>query len=239
MTEQEKKALEEKAEKDIVNHILKPVSNAEFDRYVKDMGKLFETAHERTVHPVIERVMREGKKQNHGLHIDLPYNVGDTLYGVGLWGYCTIDHSQNPEIRNNKINFCKEYGGKHGYTCDECKFSKPTIEKFVCSDITYSYKQGLIIQGGEHQEYTPDYVFTTEVQAQVKLQEMQKNTPTKEEKTIEQLATDGRRAYYKQYREKNKQKIAENRKKFFARKAAALAEQSEESNDGQENKNEN
>ena len=50
------------------------------------------------------------------------------------------------------------------------------------------------------------------------------NTP------IEQLAIIGRRNYYKQYREKNKAKIAEYRKNYFAKKAALANEQPNEEN---------
>lgn len=54
------------------------------------------------------------------------------------------------------------------------------------------------------------------------------------EKTLEQLATAGRREYYKQYREKNKERLAEYRKNYFAKKAALAAQQSNvEKNDGQ------
>lgn len=56
------------------------------------------------------------------------------------------------------------------------------------------------------------------------------NTNT-ENKTLEQLAVEGSRAYYKQWREKNKEKLKEYRKNYFAKKAVELAQQSEENND--------
>lgn len=56
------------------------------------------------------------------------------------------------------------------------------------------------------------------------------NTIT-ENKTLEQLAVEGSRAYYKQWREKNKEKLKEYRKNYFAKKAVELAQQSEKNND--------
>ncbi len=51
--------------------------------------------------------------------------------------------------------------------------------------------------------------------------------------STEQLAVEGSRAYYKQWREKNKDKLKEYRKNYFAKKAAAVAasEQLEGNND--------
>lgn len=151
----------------IANELLKPTTNAEINRYVKNMGEIL------CATPT--EIEKSANRKSRGLHIDLPYNVGDTLYGVGVWGYCAIDHSRSPEIRNNKYRYCDEYY----HNCEDCIFAKPTIEKFVCTDITYSNELGIIIDGSKYQEYTPEFVFTTRAQAQVKLREMLKQYEAK------------------------------------------------------------
>lgn len=56
--------------------------------------------------------------------------------------------------------------------------------------------------------------------------------------STEQLAVEGSRAYYKQWREKNKDRLKEYRKNYFAQKAAALAASEQSQNNGEATENE-
>lgn len=162
--------------------------------------------------------MTANKQQKHGLHIDLPYNVGDTIYGVGVWNYCELEHSKDMVEKIDKKKLCREVGGEAFCSCDDCQYARPTIEKFVCFDITYSHERGLIIEGSEHQEYTPDYVFTSKAKAQVKLREMlkifnankEKRTPTREE----------RNQYKREWYAKNKDKVKAANARYWQKKLA-------------------
>ena len=63
---------------DLTEKILSPVSNAHFDRYVRDMGLLFETARQYAQTPVVERVSgnTDNRVDNSGQVIIKDVNVG-------------------------------------------------------------------------------------------------------------------------------------------------------------------
>lgn len=115
----------------------------------------------------VRRLKELENKLESGHLVALPCKVGDTVYGVGFYD-CEQGHTDDEKLKREIFKVCVTMDGR----CDNCKYSHPTIEQFVCTQIQIA-NDGILVVGEKCENYYVGNVFTDKSQAEARLKELQ------------------------------------------------------------------
>ncbi len=106
-------------------------------------------------------------KLESGELIELPCEVGDTVYVVGIFD-CQGRHITDKELKRKIFDTCMDRNGQ----CDGCEYSLPSIEEFVCTNIQIDH-DGIWVCGAKEEMHLASKVFTDKEAAKARLKELQ------------------------------------------------------------------
>lgn len=118
----------------------------------------------------IKRLAELEDKLESGRLVELPCKVGDTVYGVGFFD-CEDAHTNDEKTKRKIFNVCMTMNGR----CEKCKYSRPNIKEFICTQIQISEGEILVV-GKKFENYIAENVFTDKAQAEARLKELQEES---------------------------------------------------------------